>query len=594
MTTTTLIGLIAALPLAYLAFVLVRLGVPQRLALLLRMPADLSTALEDADRRYGERPLIELQYPLEWSGASGTSWSARRILATCGRLSAVWKQLELKTPERLAIYKANQFDLFLFSASAIRTGAIAAPINCNVAPAVAARYLEYIGARILVTDRVGYANLYDDPAITPPSTVGTVVITDAGAFAEMRNPVQVLSLPTLLAQNLPAPAPVMRGPDDALYIAHTSGTTGIPKGVILESRGIIQSLRSALLFNFVSRRDVAYLALPLNHQVAQLYLYAVVMMGIRTILNLDFDPRRILGTIEQQRPSLFFGFPITYTRMMESGSDARSLDSVRVWGTTADASHEVQQRAFVGKGCFFSHLGLPLRGALFVDGLGSSEVGIAALLRIVTPWTKTFGRRVGRRTPFGPKLRVVDADGVDVPRGQPGRFMIKGPCMFGGYWNAHDTLYGASRDGWWFTGDIVRQEQDGEFSHLDREVDVMRTRRGPVYTLPIEERVLMAPGVLDTTVFAVRDEHGYDQPAAVVALRKGSKERAVHVLQAELNALLHEAERLQYVWVIPWEDFPIGATGKTLKRMLRETYGEIARAAQPDTQQAAEACEQPA
>jgi long-chain acyl-CoA synthetase len=578
MTTSSFaLALLCALPFAWLSFVFVRLGFPQRLMALLRMPSDLAGALEYASRRYGNRPLVELQDPMPWTDGGRCIWSASQILAQCEALSAAWAHLGLAHGERLAIYKANHFDLFLCAASTTRIGGIAVPINCNVPGVIAARYLERVGAAILVTDLAGYARLYQDAEVVPPASVRKVVITDAAGTPGL--PAQVSDLAALFRRDLPRARVVACGPDDPLYVVHTSGTTGVPKGVILRAQGLIQSLRSALLFNFVSRRDTAYLALPLNHQVAQLYLYAVLLTGLRCVLNTDFDAHRILATIERRRPSLFFAFPITYTRMMAAGSRALALDSIRIWGTTADASHEVQQRAFVEKGCFFSGLGIPRKGSLFVDGLGSSEVGIAALLRIVTPWTTRFGRRVGRPTPLGPKLRVVDAAGKQVPRGQVGRLMIKGPCMFAGYWNAHDLMYGACRDGWWFTGDMVSIADDGEFIHVDREVDVMHTRHGIVYTLPIEEQVLKVKGVLDTCVFGIRDDDGCDRVVAVVALYDGATPRPAQQIRDEINALLGPAQQLQDLWVIPWPDFPLGATGKTLKRCLRESYGELARIA---------------
>ena len=590
MTMINTLGLVCALALVYLGYVFVQLGFPQRLALLWRMRGDLSGVLEESSRRHGDKTLIELQETIAWAGSYGANWSANQILTTCIRLSSIWAMLGLKSADRMAIYKANQFDIFLFSASAIRIGAIASPINCNVAAAVAARYLEKIGARVLVTDQAGYARLFEDGTIVPPVTVEKIVITDAPSRQVIVDLSVVLSLPALLELSLP-PVPLHAlGAEDPLYIVHTSGTTGAPKGVILQSKGLIQSLRSALLFNFVSRRDLAYLAVPLNHQVSQLYLHFVLLLGVRCILNLDFDPLRILHTLEKRRPTVFFAFPITYTRMIASGSDSLSLDSVRVWATTADASHEVQQRAFVTKGCFFKQLGLPVPGALFVDGLGSSEVGIAALLRIVTPWTRRFDRRVGYPTPFGPKLKIVDASGISVTRGDPGRLMIKGACMFAGYWNAHDTLYSSTRDGWWFTGDMVRQDKGGEFIHLDREIDAMHTLHGTVFTLPIEETVLKYPGVLDTCVFGIRDANGADLPAAVVALCDDAPRHTAQMLQSELNAHLLAPDKLHYLWVIPWKDFPIGATGKTLKRCLRETYGDIVKISVREKDVATQAC----
>ncbi|MFP5393602.1 MAG: hypothetical protein ACLGI6_18975, partial [Gammaproteobacteria bacterium] len=106
-----------ALALAWLAFVVVRLGFPQRLAVLMRLPADLSGALEQASARYGDAVLVELQAPIAWDRAGRPGWSARQILAQCQQLAGSWAHLGLGHGERLAIYKANDFDLFLCSAA---------------------------------------------------------------------------------------------------------------------------------------------------------------------------------------------------------------------------------------------------------------------------------------------------------------------------------------------------------------------------------------------------------------------------------------------------------------------------------------------
>jgi len=575
MNVLSILGLFLAITLVYVSYVFIRLGFPQRIWLLLRMGDSLSDVLEQACKRYGNRTLIELQEPLYWVGQDSSHWSANKILALCNRLSSVWSMLGVRRGDRLAIYKANQFDIFLFSSSAIRIGAIAAPINSNVPAAIAARYMDNLGATTLVTDTAGYLQLFSDGA-TPPAKIKKVIITDAKESQLPLGALAPLVLTQLLETPLSEPPLCLRGNRDPLYIVHTSGTTGVPKGVILQTKGLVQSLRSLALFNLVTRSDVGYFSLPLNHQVSQLYLHAVLLMGMRCIINLDFDARRILETIKARRPTLFFAFPITYTRMIAAGSDSFALDSMRIWGTTADASHEVQQRAFLNKGRFFKQLGIPVSGALFIDGLGSSEVGIAALLRIATPWTRRFERRVGHPTPFGPQLKIVDSNGVPVTKGEPGRLMIKGACMFAGYWNAHDTLYAATSDGWWFTGDLVRQDKNGEFIHLDREVDAMRTAQGTAFTLPIEERILKYPGVLDTCVFGIRDEDGFDLPVAVVALRDDAPLHAAQTVLIDINAQLATREKLHYLWIIPWQDFPIGATGKTLKRCLRETYGDMA------------------
>ncbi|WP_444929424.1 class I adenylate-forming enzyme family protein [Microbulbifer sp. SSSA002] len=565
------------LVLGYLAFVLLQLGYWGRLSLLASWDNRVDRALEFATRRHGERELIELTRPLSWSREQ--HWSAPLILRTVRQLSACWSHLGVSAGDRVAIYKANQFDYFLFSVAALRIGAIAVPINGRIAPDTAASYMERMGVKLLLTDTHGWQKLSNTDSATRFITgLTAVVLTDSDKHLTP----SVHSLAALLLEPLPPVPECPRGAADPLYIVHTSGTTGTPKGVILKQEGIAQSLRSIVLFNPISTRDLACFALPLNHQVSHLYLHGMLMMGIHVILDDKLEAKELVSQLHKREPSVFFGFPVTYTRLMESGALDQPLDSVRIWGTTADASHEVQQRAFIAHGSFFTRLGLPWRGSLFVDGLGSSEVGIAALLRITTPWTRHFDRRVGRKTPLGPMIKIADADGVPVPKGQVGRLMIKGKSMFDGYWNAHDVYYASTLDGWWFTGDMVRQGSDGEIVHLDREVDVIHSATGPVYTLPLEEIVLKQSGVLDTCVFGLRPyPNGPEMPAAVVAPQVGADLAEAESLRKSLNAQLPPEQRLDYLWVIDWAEFPMGATGKTLKRRLRERYTPIVQ--QPHT-----------
>ncbi|MBI4508908.1 MAG: acyl--CoA ligase [Deltaproteobacteria bacterium] len=579
MLATVLLSVVAAVVLAAVA-VAVKLGFHQRLPLLFGRACEIDEAVDFAARRYGDRTLVDLEEPLAWraperiyKASDEREWSGNRIAATVSALAAVFRDLGAGVNDRVAIYKANHFDIFLFSASCTRLGAISVPINGGLDPALLAAYLDYVGASLLITDATSLAKLV--AVGFAPKTVKKVVLVDGNeengkSAGTTVAGITVESLSTLLEAPRPLPAPVPRGDDDILYITHTSGTTGFPKGVILLKRGLKISARAALLFNLVSRKDQVYAAIPYNHQVAHLYVNVALIFGGRLTVAANFQAKRALDTIAQRRVSVFFGFPITYTFLYHELHRNPDLSSIRVWATTADASHEVHQRAFVQHGSFLRRLGIPASGSIFVDGLGSSEVGIAGLLRLVGPWTKRFDRRVGRPVPFfGPSIKVVDESGRNVPVGIPGRLMIKGTCMFGGYWNAHDRLISASADGWWFTGDIVMRTKDGEYVHLDREVDVIRHGKGTSYTLPIEERLLRHPSVFDATVFQSPIPAHQGAPVAAIALRQGVGGISADQLLGELNALLGEKDRLAQVQLIPFENFPIGVTGKTLKRVFR-------------------------
>jgi long-chain acyl-CoA synthetase len=146
---------------------------------------------------------------------------------------------------------------------------------------------------------------------------------------------------------------------------------------------------------------------------------------------------------------------------------------------------------------------------------------------------------------------------------------VKGRTVFAGYWGQPALTLAAFRDGWFFTGDVARYASDGHIVQLDREVDVIHTSNGPAYSLPIEETIHKHPAVFDVCVYGARQPDGTQAPAAAIALRPGFDVSA-EALRDELNAHLAPADRLRDLAIMEWADFPVGITGKTLKRVFRE------------------------
>jgi acyl-coenzyme A synthetase/AMP-(fatty) acid ligase len=321
-------------------------------------------------------------------------------------------------------------------------------------------------------------------------------------------------------------------------------------------------------------RDKSLVAVPNNHQAVILTFNGALLHGLRvhwmSACHRDgFRATHVLEQLAAGRFTGFFGFPLVYTQLKEVPLSRYDLSRMRFWASTADAMHEEIQRRFVAVGRAFRDVGIWRKGSVFMDAQGSSEVGTPSVLRYVTPFTRKFARRVGRRhsTPFGPAIRIVDADGNPVPRGEPGRLEVRGKTVFDGYWRDPELTRRAFRGKWFFTGDIVRQSNDGHLIQLDREVDVIHTRNGDAYSLLIEEKIHKHPRVFDVCVYAARQSDGSQQPAAAIALRDGVPIMA-DTLAREINRTLTSREQLYHVEIIPWSDFPMGVTGKTLKRVF--------------------------
>jgi long-chain acyl-CoA synthetase len=587
-----LLGVLAVLG-AYLAFVAWRLGIHQRAPLALGS-ISLDTIPDRAEKMYGDKPLFTCDTPVRWDVPAltgryrdATDWDAHRIASTIAFLAAMLTQIVgINRGDRVAIFKGNHFDIHLLHLSVVRAGGIACTINGKFSASDLEPYLENLGSKVLVSDVLTLRRVL--------GSGGAFGGTRAIVVAEKKNDLAQAELLELLAAKssnveviwiedaLRAVAHgsslVPRGKDEPLYLVHSSGTTGFPKAVILKNRAQSHAVRGWLSYVHVSRTsDKGYMAVPNNHQAVILTFYGLLLLGVRVHWTCaydrdGFDAESVVRELAAGGFTGFFGFPVTYTQIAQVDIDAHDLSRMRFWASTADASHEVIQRRIVAVGNAFRLLGIPLTGSIYLDAQGSSEVGTPSVIRYITPFTKRFDRRIGRpgSTPFGPKIRIVDGNGCVVERGKAGRLEVKGKTVFGGYWNNHSLTFSAICDEWFFTGDVARQERDGNLVQLDREVDVIRTKSGPVYSLLIEEKIHKHVAVFDACVYGARQPDGSQLPAAAIALRKASEFQLTPTeLMSELNALLTAAEQLHRVEIMDWKEFPMGITGKTLKRVFR-------------------------
>lgn len=582
--------LVLGLALGYAAFVALRTGLFRRLPLALG-PISLEAIPDRAARRYGDRVLFTTETPCAWEVPAlrerypdRSRWSAERVRSTAAHVAgALRERLGIRHGDRVAILKENHFDVHVLIAAVVRSGGVACPMNRAFPSAKLGPYLANLGARVLISDRATTLRILRDRGNL--AGVGTLLLADRRKTSDRRledavaasyPEVEVVWLEEALMEvGRECPA-VPRGKNEPLYLVHTSGTTGFPKAVTLKNGPQSHAVRGWLCYVHLSPRfDRGYLAVPNHHQAVILSFNSVLLLGLPVHWNHacgrddGFDPERVVEALARGRFTGFFGFPVTYTQLKEVPLERHDLRRMKVWASTADASHAEIVRRFVRFGGAFRALGIPLEGSVFLDAQGSSEVGTPSVLRYVTPFTRAFDRRIGRpgSTPFGPAVRIVHRDGRRAVLDEVGRLEVKGRTVFDGYWNDCTTTLLAMRDGWFFTGDVARRAPDGHIVQLDREVDVIHAVSGPVYSLPIEEKLHAHPAVYDVCVYGARQPDGTQRPAAAVALREGF---SAENLRSELNGLVRREERLVHLEILPWKEFPMGVTGKTLKRVFRE------------------------
>lgn len=441
-------------------------------------------------RAYG-RPLDEpvLRTDATWRAPDGS----RPEVLTLGELYeatetyAGWYAAQGVRPcDPVAIHSHSSAEFAVNFLALTSLGAIPSFVNGNLAPEIAREYVRRQGAVGAFTDEAHREVLAD-------SGLGFHV-TAADILPEHRT-------------SLPSSYPYRHDPTDPVLISHSSGTTGMPKGVPHTHRTLMYAQLHRLRYSTGTDMERTLVGLPGAHNamVATL-LYCLLL---RTDLKLLSSQRGadVLDAVEEFRPTTVLAFAGTFGEMAAEDLTMRDLSSVQVWFNTGDAAHEAHIRALVEHGSH-QNVGRDLRrvrvdGSVFVDGLGSSEAGYSVFHNRHTKDTSAYSRCIGKPISFA-EAAVLSEDGIPLPPGEIGRLGLKSPTLTPGYWNDSLTWHRMRLGGYWLTGDLAHQDEDGNFYHLDRAPDAVRTRGGIVFSTRTEELLLAELAELaDCTVVGV-------------------------------------------------------------------------------------------
>ncbi|MFF8608449.1 class I adenylate-forming enzyme family protein [Streptomyces sp. NPDC015346] len=523
----------------------------------------------------------------------------------------------------VGVYAGEGVDAFLHFLALSSLGAIAALVNGRMRPEVAADYLGRVGVVGVVATADGLERLRASGAL--PKNLAFEKELDA---FPRRRPAR----PTL-----PGLFPYRHGDDDLVMLCHTSGTTGPPKAVTFGHRQFFLGKRHRLLSFPDAASNRMLTALPQTHSAGISYLMTATLLGLPTLVMADSSGEAVHDAARWFRPTIVVAFPQTWAELATLDLSPSAVGDVHTWINTGDSAHEahikelirhgrrpVRPAAVAGPVGIASRLGSGLGsrlssglgfglgsglgsrlgsrlatrlgsrygdrpGSRFVDGLGSSEMGMALFRKVSEPEQQDYDRCVGTPVRVVERAVVLDDDGRILGPGRPGRLGVKTPTRTAGYWGDTGLTQKSSVSGYWLTGDIVYQDRDGRFFHVDRVPDVIHTARGPVYSLPMEEAVMTGcPEVADCAVVAVNapEPGGMQAPFATVRLRPGANapgdllERLNTALRAKGLPALGGA-----VLATEPEHFPTGATGKVLKRSLREHFADVLIRPTPDTEE---------
>jgi acyl-CoA synthetase (AMP-forming)/AMP-acid ligase II len=478
----------------------------------------------------------------------------RAVRARAAALSA----LGVKPRDPVAVYPASAADHVLCFLALSRLGAIPALLNPNLDAEKAARYISGLKAVGILADAAHLAAL-------APYDAGTPVLADVADLGH--------------AGPDAAPEPYRHHAEDPIAITHSSGTTGMPKAVAHSHASLYAAIRHRLALPLAQGADRVLSVLPAPH-AATLIAVNLALSSDAEMLHLSRQTGpHVLDAIEDWRPRGVFGFASTWADLAGRETAGRDLDSVALWWNTGDCAHEAHIRRLVSLGSrqVATPTGRERRtGSVFIDGLGSTEMGHSHFHITHTPDTERYGRCVGRPHSFV-DCAVLGPDGRELPVGEVGELGTRSPTLALGYWNDSATTYRTRVRGYFLTGDLMRRDEAGYYYHLDRMVDSVDLGGGHrLFTAMSEELVLAAcPDVLDCTVVAVRDGDRVvtDVLLQLTADADRDAERDAKRAADVAGALdEHVAATVRQVVVVGEDRIPLGPTGKVRKVLLRERH----------------------
>lgn len=459
-------------------------------------------------------------------------------------------------------------------------GAIPALINDAMRIDVMVRYLNHVGAvGIVADDTTRLQSAYRQDPQRRPRFIA--LAAEIPAFDES-------------AVSLPADYPYQHADADIVALIHSSGTTGTPKSTMLGHRSFWDGKQPRMVRFPAEPYDRLMSLMPHTHAGGLSYFLTATLLGLPTVIMGDWRRVTVEPVMEAFQPTMLASFPRTFVELATGDLPVKGAAKVHSWFNTADAAHYGHIRRLVTLG--ERPAGLikpwllpseaadekPLPGSRYVDGLGSSEMGMALFGGLFTPETPRNDRCIGKPTEVC-TAAVLDHDGNEVPVGTAGLLAIKSPSRTPGYWKAERLTESFELNGWWLTGDVARVDAEGNFYHLDRTVDVIDTASGPVYSLELEEILLAdcADIVRDGVVVGVPARDGVAQePIAVVQLQADPRERTPEAILDRANKELVDKGLRPLAAVViaaTAEDYPLGPTGKVLKRELRTRFASLLR-----------------
>ncbi|HZT46522.1 MAG TPA: benzoate-CoA ligase family protein [Hyphomicrobiaceae bacterium] len=476
--------------------------------------------------------------------------SYRQLAEQSGRLAGLYEAHGLQPEDRAAMIVLDTIEFPIIFWGSLKAGIVPAPLNTLLTPENYEAILNDSKAKALFVSKELLGGI--EPIIARRRSLKAVFVVGESAHRH-------LSFENELAKRAPAPALDVPA-DQCAFWLYSSGSTGRPKGV----RHVHSSLKAtadtyAAQVLGIRADDVVFSAAKLffAYGLGNAMSFPMSVGATSVLLPERPTPEAVFRVFKQHQPTVFFGVPTLYASMLAHPGATREASSERL-RLCVSAGEALP--AEVGK-AFAARFGVDI-----LDGVGSTEMLHQYVCN--SPTALKYGTS-GKPVP-GYEVRLVDEHGRDVPDGEVGEMLVKGPSAAEGYWNQREKSRATFEGGWTRSGDKYTRDAEGFYTYQGRTDDMFKVSGIWVSPFEVESALVGHEAVLEAAVVPKQDADGLLKPKAFIVLKPGKT--AANGLDEELK---EQVKTKAGVWKYPrWIAFvdglPKTATGKIQRFKLRE------------------------